>query len=439
MAILDIFKIKNLKKEIESLSKENSYLQKENKKVLSIEQMSIIELVNETNNKETEIAKQTQKMNDLIALEVLSTDKINELNSKINKLRNEITSLDDEIDMESYGLYRPRYDFATSTGYKERLVEVRKEQKKLIKDKTALLFNANWTVDGNKSKGRKMNNDNMKMVLRAFNNECEAAINKVKYSNLEVIYKRIEKSFTQINNLNATNKIEITNHYLELKYDELHLAFEFENKKQEEKEILREQREREREEKALLKEVFVKKKVLDKEITHLDNMIAELTIKLGLTKENDKEAILSQISELKSKRNDHQDSIEDLDYRAAHASAGYVYIISNIGSFGQNVIKIGVTRRIDPLDRIAELSSASVPFKFDVHALIFSYEAYDLERQLHQKFEKKRINKINSRKEFFKISVEELERELLEYKDLTITFDKVPEASEYRETKKIDV
>ncbi|MGY3745889.1 GIY-YIG nuclease family protein [Vagococcus salmoninarum] len=219
----------------------------------------------------------------------------------------------------------------------------------------------------------------------------------------------------------------------------MHLAFEFENKKQEEKEILREQREREREEKALLKEVFAKKKVLDKEITHLDNMIAELTIKVSLTDEGDKEAILSQISELKSKRNDHQNSIEDLDYRAAHASAGYVYIISNIGSFGQNVIKIGVTRRIDPLDRIAELSSASVPFKFDVHALIFSYEAYDLERQLHQKFEKQRINKINSRKEFFKISVEELERELLEYKDLTITFDKVPKASEYRETKKIDV
>ena len=128
---------------------------------------------------------------------------------------------------------------------------------------------------------------------------------------------------------------------------------------------------------------------------------------------------------------------EELDYRLENIGAGYVYIISNIGAFGENIFKIGVTRRLEPLERIKELSSASVPFKFDVHALIFSYQAYNLEKELHNLFNDKRVNLINNRKEFFNISIDEIETALEKYKDLTFEFNKIPDAEEYRETLKL--
>ncbi|CAJ1187175.1 hypothetical protein CPR19081_DFPECDIO_01045 [Companilactobacillus paralimentarius] len=123
-----------------------------------------------------------------------------------------------------------------------------------------------------------------------------------------------------------------------------------------------------------------------------------------------------------------------MDYRQENATAGYVYIISNIGSFGPDVVKIGVTRRLDPQERIDELGSASVPFKFDVHAFIFSYDAYSLEAELHQRFNDKRINKVNNRKEYFHVSIDEIEKVLEEYKDLTVDFNEIPEAVEYNQS-----
>ena len=129
--------------------------------------------------------------------------------------------------------------------------------------------------------------------------------------------------------------------------------------------------------------------------------------------------------------------IESLDYRLKHTSAGYVYIISNIGSFGKNVFKIGVTRRLEPLERIYELSSASVPYKFDIHALIFSYDAYGLESELHNKFHSKRVNKVNTRKEFFETTIEDIEEALKEYENLTFEFNKFPDAEEYLQTQSI--
>jgi len=128
---------------------------------------------------------------------------------------------------------------------------------------------------------------------------------------------------------------------------------------------------------------------------------------------------------------------EELDYRLENIGAGYVYIISNIGAFGENVFKIGVTRRLEPTERISELSSASVPFKFDVHALIFSYQAFELEKELHNYFNDKRVNMVNNRKEFFNITIEEIERALEKHKDLTFEFNKIPDAEEYRETLKL--
>ena len=280
-----------------------------------------------------------------------------------------------------------------------------------------------------------MTNDNIKQILRSFNNECEAAINKVKYNNIHSIEKRIIKSFEQLNKLNSSNRLSISEMYLDLKLSELYLAYEYERKKQDEKEALREQREREREEKALQKEIQSKKKIIDKDIKHYQNLINELKKKMNeLTSEEERDSIEQQIIDLNVKVNEREEEKKELDYRTAHASAGYVYIISNIGAFGDDVVKIGVTRRIDPLERINELSSASVPFKFDVHALIFSYDAYKLETELHQYFDSYRINKVNNRKEFFKVPISKIEEKLSEYGELTIDFKANVDAEEYRES-----
>ena len=440
MGIFDFLKKEELKK-IDVLTLENEKINKMYKELsetkLSIEQMSVLELQKNISEKTNELATVNQSISEKTNFlnEVLT--RINNLLSHERNLQSQLTVLESDIAMEEFGLYKPRYDFASSLEYKDKLNVIREMQKAMIKSKSAVNYFENWTVDGSKAKGKKMTNDNIKMILRSFNNECEAAINKVKFSNIQSIEKRIQTSFNQHNKLNETNKVSLTQRFLDLKLQELYLAFDYEQKNEEEKEALREQREKEKEEKALQKEIESKKKVIHKEMSHLENVISELEMKLIVADESEKESLEAQILELKENLNKFEEEIEELDYRTANAAAGYVYVISNIGSFGEDVVKIGVTRRLDPLERISELSSASVPFKFDVHALIFSYDAYNLEASLHNKFSDKRLNAVNNRKEFFKIPIDEIENELQIYKDLTIDFSKVPEAQEYRESLKL--
>lgn len=428
MGVFDFLQGNKYKKQVEELEHELNTL-KETR--LSVEQMTLIELKEDIQKKQKEIELLENKISALIENKEKYNSQITDKKNEIKELKQKLISTEDSIEMESFGLYEPKYNFASSLAYKEQLQVIRGLQKAEIKKKTATYFSENWTVDGSLAKGRKMTNDNIKQILRAFNNECEAAINKVKYSNLSSIEKRIQTSYTQLNKMNESVKVAITPNYLDLKIQELYLAFEYERKKQEEKELLREQREKEREEKALQKELQSKKKVIDKDINHYKKMIDELNEKLKSVSEEARVSLEQEILDLQTNVQEKEEEKQELDYRSAHASAGYVYIISNIGAFGQDVVKIGVTRRLDPLERIAELSSASVPFKFDVHALIFSYEAYQLESDLHNYFDKYRINKINHRKEFFRVPIDEIESKLEEYKNLTIDFNRNPDAEEY--------
>ena len=151
----------------------------------------------------------------------------------------------------------------------------------------------------------------------------------------------------------------------------------------------------------------------------------------------EKQIYADKIKELEEKIKLLEKDKENVLQRETNTRAGFVYIISNIGSFGENVFKIGMTRRLEPMDRISELSSASVPFPFDVHALIFSDDAPSLENSLHKYFEDKSINKINLRKEFFKIDINELKEYILSNLGLSINFIDVPEAEQYRESLKI--
>ena len=187
-------------------------------------------------------------------------DQLKKLNQDIERKKNDLFDISEEVDLQDFGIYKPHYDCLSSEQYKERITGNRLLQKKMIKEKTAMNYFDGWTLDGSKSKGRAMNNDNMKMVMRAFNYECDSIIDKVKYNNIEKIKDQIYKSANTINKLNIRNKIEIRPEYINLKIQELELVHEYRQKKQEEKEILREQRAEEREQAKLQKEIEAERK-----------------------------------------------------------------------------------------------------------------------------------------------------------------------------------
>jgi hypothetical protein len=127
-------------------------------------------------------------------------------------------------------------------------------------------------------------------------------------------------------------------------------------------------------------------------------------------------------------------AIADVDYRAANIRAGYVYVISNIGSFGERMVKVGLTRRLDPMERIKELSDASVPFNFDVHAVFFSKDAVTIETSMHNRLADCRVNTVNLRREFFRATPLEVKAHLAELAGELLEFHDTPEAIEYRQS-----
>lgn len=404
----------------------------------NIEVLETLNLKDTIDNLNKTISSKEENIQNLFVQEQGIKDRINSLENDILKAKAELQLLDETKYFTEYGLYIPTFNFATSNEYKEALDKVRAKQKLMIKEGEAMVCHTEWTVNNSKREGKKMINNTIKIGLKSFNSDCDLYISKCKYSNVDRMIENIKKSFDKINELNKVNATDISKKYLELKLDELKIAYEFEVKKQEEKEILREEREKAREEAKLRKEIEVKTTKIKKELEHYSNALSVLTEKLNneLNEDVRKELEL-QIEEINKNIENLNNENKELDYRLENTGAGYVYIISNIGSFGKNVFKIGVTRRLDPQERIDELSSASVPFKFEINALIFNQEAYKLESYLHHKFDKYRINMANNRKEFFYISLDMIENELQNYGGLTFEFKKEFESKEYFETLKL--
>lgn len=357
---------------------------------------------------------------------------------ELEHLNEEIAVANDNLNLQEFGFFERQYNFSDSTKYKDRLDILRMEQKSMTKNGTAGRIVSPMLLDNSKSKGRAMQNQLIKAALRGFNGEADALLVKVSVVNIDNKVKALRKAFEQLNKMYSRNLIEITYQYLELKIEELRLAAEYELKKQEEKELLREQREKEREDKKLQAEIKAKRKQLEKERDHFKKMVAKVTELLKEAKDDEVEELRRQLTEYQDKLSELDEIEEDIDYREGHATAGYVYVISNVGSFGEDVYKIGVTRRLEPLERIRELSSASVPFQFDVHALIFSEEAFALETELHNELANYKVNKVNGRKEYFKVSFDKIKGILAAHKELTVELNEMPEAFEYRQTKAIE-
>ena len=438
MGIGDIFKTGQFKAEIESLKQENFRLQSELDHAQSLftpemqNAQSLHNLINKLNSDKSVLESNLEELARDISLHKLNIEK---LDSEIKNRENQIVDLDDEILVQEFGLYRPHYNFANALDYKDRLAEIRAKQKALIKSKTAVSGDTNWQVNGSSSQGKKMVNDTQKLLLRAFNTECDELIGKVKYTNYDASLNRIYKSAETISKLGVIMNISITPAYLNLKVEELRLSFEYQQKKQQEKEAQKAARAELREAARLQKEIEAQRKKIEKEQTHYQTAYDHLFVQLQADPEN--KDLLNKKMDLESQLNDIDKAMKDIDYREANQRAGYVYVISNIGAFGPDVYKIGMTRRLDPQDRVDELGDASVPFNFDVHAMIFSDDAPALEAALHRAFEDRKLNMVNTRREFFNVTLDEIKEVIKKNFDKTVEFIDVPDAEQYRISQKM--
>lgn len=433
MGLGDIFKTGQFKAEIEELKQENIRLQDELSHAQSLltpemqNAQKLHERIGKLNAQKSTLENNIKDIESDIAQR---RSNIEQLDLEIKNREKQIIDLDDEILVQDFGLYRPHYNFANALDYKEKLAEIRSRQKALIKNKDAVTGNTNWQVNGSVSKGRKMVNDTQKLLLRAFNTECDELISKVKYTNYDASLNRIYKSAEAISKLGTIMDISIKHAYLNLKVEELRLAFEYQQKKQEEKEAQKAARAEMREAARLQKEIEAQRKKIEKEQTHYQTAYDSLMKQLEHSP--DDEALLSKKAELENQLKDIDKAIKDIDYREANQRAGYVYVISNIGAFGPDVYKIGMTRRLDPQDRVDELGDASVPFNFDVHAMIFSDDAPALETALHKAFEDRKLNMVNTRREFFHVTLNEIKDVVKKNFDKTVEFIDVPDAEQYR-------
>lgn len=447
MSILDVFKVNQIKAERDALQAEVAKLKGalEQFGVLTAQQLqqelseleskrdSLVELLR-VKQQETEQAIKNMDIEADRRQKALHQE-LFALGNQINERRNQLIVLDEEILLQSFGLYKIRYNLQSSQMYVEKLDAIRRRQADMVKSGRAVMCPTDWSINGSAKEGARMIEDFSKMILRSFNNECDASITSIKFNNVDSVEKKIRKAYDVLNKLAQRMRIVIVSGYLELKLEELQLCYEYQVKKQAEKEEQKQLREQMREEARVLRELEDARSRAEKEEKHFAKALDKVNLQIQKAQndvereslETERRKIEEQIANIEAKK-------KDILKREQNTRAGYVYIISNIGAFGEDVYKIGVTRRLDPEDRVDELGDASVPFDFDIHALIFSEDAPALENALHKAFDSRRLNLVNTRREFFHVSFDEIEKTVSKVLGKPVDFNRLADASEYRQS-----
>ncbi len=423
---MDLFnrkKLDNLQKEKELLASQNQELRSDLERFKPI--LSVESEIKEKQKLLTELDNEIEEL----------TFKYARGKENYDKLEKGIKLFENDLESISFGIYEPVFDYEDSEIFKDAIRETKEDQKYMISNESAVRCGTEWVVEGSKSKGQQMMKRQTKLMLRAFNGECDALIAKVNWNNVVRIQERIWKTCEAINKLGASNDMMIVPEYVKMKENELQLTFEYRKKKHEEKEEQKQIRAEQREEERALKEMERAKKKAEDEELKFQKALEKAEKELGYVSGEELTGLNQQIEELKQKLLEASENKERAISRAQETRSGHVYIISNLGSFGENVYKIGMTRRLDPMDRVKELGDASVPFQFDVHAMMFSKDAPGLESSLHKAFSERRVNKVNMRKEYFNTTLNEIEEVVASVVDDSVEFVKVPEAQEYRETR----
>lgn len=365
---------------------------------------------------------------------------IKDLNEQISKLKNSFDRLKTEtdevkskldvyessLDLHELGYYQPKFNFGDMLQYAEALDLTREAQKELIRQKLV--------IEGfSGSNSSKKNKDVVKLAISAFNGEVSGIIETVKYDNYEKCKNQVETSYTKINSLIEDTGLKISSKYLDLKIKELALVYDFKEQERKSKDEQAELKAAMREEEAARVEAEKAREKAIEEQKRYEAALEQARKEMATKSDEEKLKYEAKILEYQDKLAAATAERERATSMAQITKKGHVYIISNIGSFGENVLKIGMTRRKDPHDRIKELGDASVPFEFDVHAMIEAEDAPKLENTLHNYFVERRKNRVNQRKEFFQISIDEVEQACSQL-GLNFKLTKVAEAREYRES-----
>lgn len=355
-----------------------------------------------------------------------------------DNLREEVAIYSETLEFANYGLYSPHFDFDTSDKFRREIDDVRRGIKDMLRAGSATVGGEGITFNGSVSKGAALVKKQKQLMLRAFNGEADSFIANVDWNNVLKMEERLKRSFDAINATAQTQNIKIRQFYYELKLKELRLTFEYKEKKHQEREEQRAIREQMREEERAIKEAEQARLKAEKEERMYLQALEKARNEMGKAVGEKHAELLAKIAELEAGLLNAETLKQKAILMAQQTKMGYVYVISNIGSFGNDVYKIGMTRRLDPMDRVKELGDASVPFAFDVHALIFSENAPELEATLHRAFDQSRVNLVNTKREFFRAKLEEI-RDVAVANGARVDFTMLAEAQEYRESERIRV
>ncbi len=349
-------------------------------------------------------------------------------------LKKEISLLEENREDISFGLYKPHFSFQTLDEYKTALENLRNQERQLIRDGRAAVCPLHWTVGNSEREGARMVRLNTKLLLRAFNGACDASVANVSWNNITKMEERIRQAFEALNKLGDVHKVSMTRDFLKLKLDEIRLAHEYEEKRHQEREEQRRIREQIREEERAQQEIEKARKDAELEEAKFQKALERAREEAAQATGAQLQKLSEQISSFESKLDEARHNKERAIARAQLTKSGFVYVISNVGSFGDRVYKIGMTRRLEPMERVHELGGASVPFPFDLHVMLYADDAPELENALHKLFEERRVNLVNPRREFYRnVGLEEIEA-FVKSRGLSAQFIKDAEAREYRET-----
>lgn len=412
------------KKQIKAIEDESKKIIEKFKPIVDIQQ--------EITNKKLDLNQVVEQLNNAYnqvkQAEVYKNDLINDS----NKLKEILQFHESDIELYEFGFYQPLYNFGTSALYKSKLDEIKNKQKQILQEHRAINMAISWTMNGSAAEGKKVLNDLSRLMLLAFNGYCDSLLSKIKFDNVVKFIDNLQKEKDLINKLGRRFSCEITDIYADLKIEELRLVYEYQCKLNEEREEQRRIKEEMREEEKVRREFEKALKEAQDEEKRYEKALEQAKLEYEQANDEEKIKLELKLNELQLQLEQIQDKERKIS-QAQITKMGHVYVISNIGSFGENIYKIGMTRRQDPMERVWELCSASVPFDFDVHAIIFSDNAPDLEAQLHRHFDHKRLNMVNRKKEYFSVTLDEIEK-IVHDNHGQIEFTKMAEAKEYRET-----
>ncbi|MFC9434455.1 DUF4041 domain-containing protein [Nocardia sp. NPDC057030] len=352
----------------------------------------------------------------------------------LDDLRKQIIHTREEQVLQEIGIYEYRHPLSDSFAYREQLKHLQGEIKDMARrDGGAIESMAPWVVNNSVTEGRKMVREYSTLMLRTYNAEVDILVRSLKPYKLDNALDRIDKVAIALEKLGKTTKLRVAPKYHQLRRRELEMTADHLQLLAQQKEREREERDRLREERRAQEELTRERARIEKQRQDYSTALAALEAAGNLG--------TADADDLQEKLAGAEQALSAIDYRVSNIRAGNVYVVSNIGAFGPGVVQIGMTRRWDPEDRIRDLNSSAVPFRYDVHARFYAKDAAGIEEELHRRLADKRVNKVNPRREFFyatpaevRAHLEDLIGQFLEPGQL-LEFNELAEAEEYYQSR----